>query len=99
MLRHYIEHNVSKSTATTIKYFMKMLANIAETVIFMFLGLSTIVDTLNWNWGFIMFALLFCIIYRVVGKFLSLTLFLLNTTCPVLANSVDPDQLASEEAN
>ena len=24
---------------------------------------------------------------------------LLNTTCPVLANSVDPDQLASKEAN
>ena len=30
---------------------------------------------------------------------LHLTLLLLNTTCPVLANSVDPDQLASEEAN
>ena len=28
-----------------------------------------------------------------------LTLLLLNTTCPVIANSVDPDQLASEEAN
>ena len=28
-----------------------------------------------------------------------LTLLVLNTTCPVLANSVDPDQLASEEAN
>ena len=28
-----------------------------------------------------------------------LTLLLLNTTCPVLANSVDPDQLASEDAN
>ena len=28
-----------------------------------------------------------------------LTLVLLNTTCHVLANSVDPDQLASEEAN
>ena len=27
-----------------------------------------------------------------------LTLLLLNTSCPVLANSVDPDQLA-EEAN
>ena len=24
---------------------------------------------------------------------------LLNTTCPVLANSVDPDQLASEKTN
>ena len=29
----------------------------------------------------------------------NLTLLLLNTTCPVLANSVDPNQLASEEAN
>ena len=28
-----------------------------------------------------------------------LILLLLNTTCPVLANSVDPDQLASEKAN
>ena len=28
-----------------------------------------------------------------------LTLLLLNTSCPVLANSVDPDQMASEEAN
>ena len=25
-----------------------------------------------------------------------LTLLLVNTTCPVVANSVDPDQLASE---
>ena len=30
---------------------------------------------------------------------LCLTLLLLNTTCPVLANSVDLDQLASEEAH
>ena len=29
---------------------------------------------------------------------IALTFLLLNTTCPVLANSVDPDQLASEEA-
>ena len=28
-----------------------------------------------------------------------LTLLLLNMTCPVLANSVEPNQLASEEAN
>ena len=35
----------------------------------------------------------------VVQSIVSLTLLLLNTTCPVLANSIDPDQLASEEAN
>ena len=32
-------------------------------------------------------------------KVFILTLLLLSTTCPVLANSEDPDQLASEEAN
>ena len=31
-------------------------------------------------------------------KVTNLTLLLLNMTCSVLANSVDPDQLASEEA-
>ena len=36
----------------------------------------------------------------IVSKmFERLTLLLLNTTCHALANSVDPDQLASEEAN
>ena len=30
---------------------------------------------------------------------IDLTLLLLTMTCPVLANSVDPDQLASQEAN
>lgn len=68
VLRHYMEHNVSKKTATTIKYFMKMLANISETIIFMFLGLSTIVDTLDWNLAFIFFALFFCLVFRAIGN-------------------------------
>ena len=38
-------------------------------------------------------------IVQLLTKLLLLTLFLLNMTCPVLANSADPDQLASEEAN
>ena len=37
--------------------------------------------------------------YIKTSKSLMLTLLLLNTTCPVLANSADSDQLASEEAN
>ena len=35
----------------------------------------------------------------VIDDISILTLLLLNITCHVLANSVDPDQLASEEAN
>ena len=37
--------------------------------------------------------------YEDKTYYMELTLLLLNTTCPVFANSVDPDQLASSEAN
>lgn len=70
VLRHYLEANVSRSTRTSIRYFMKMLANISETIIFMFLGLSAIVDTLDWNLSFIFFALLFCLVFRVLGIYM-----------------------------
>lgn len=70
VLRHYLEANVSRSTRTSIRYFMKMLANISETIIFMFLGLSAIVDTLDWNLSFIFFALLFCLVFRVLGIYI-----------------------------
>lgn len=74
VLRHYLEANVSRSTRTSIRYFMKMLANISETIIFMFLGLSAIVDTLDWNLSFIFFALLFCLVFRVLGIYMINTL-------------------------
>ena len=41
----------------------------------------------------------FSCIYKSTDQFECLTLLLLNMTCPILTNSVDPDQLASEEAN
>ena len=69
VLRHYLEANVTRSTRTSIRYFMKMLANISETIIFMFLGLSAMVDTLDWNLSFIFFALLFCLVFRVLGNY------------------------------
>ena len=39
--------------------------------------------------------------FRLFGSFSAdfLTLLLLTTACAVLANGVDPDQLASEKAN
>ena len=42
----------------------------------------------------------FCIIFTLtIGHCNCLTLVLLNPNMPCLTNSVDPDQLASEEAN
>ena len=42
--------------------------------------------------------ILMCHIFSRYYCYLHLTLLLLNTACPVLANSVDPNHLASEEA-
>ena len=39
------------------------------------------------------------IFYFYFVQYVTLTLLLLITSCPVLANGVDPDQLASNEAN
>ena len=48
---------------------------------------------LSWQWRLIL-------LFKSTHHFWKhLTLLLLNTTCPVLANSADPDQLASSEAN
>ena len=38
----YVEHNISGKSHTTVKYGMKMIANICEITIFMFLGISAI---------------------------------------------------------
>ncbi|XP_069112567.1 probable Na(+)/H(+) antiporter nhx-9 [Argopecten irradians] len=87
VLRHYLEANISRKTKTSIKYFMKMLANISETIIFMFLGLSTMVDTLDWNFSFILFALLFCLVFRALGVIV--LAFILNRRRLVKLTGID----------
>ena len=47
-----------------------MFASIMETIIFMFMGLSTISDNLSWNTGFVFMTLLCCSLYRLIGVFI-----------------------------
>ena len=44
-----------------------MLASIMETIIFMFMGLSTVSDTHSWNTGFIIVTIVSCTVYRIIG--------------------------------
>ena len=67
-MKNYTEQNISTKSQTTIKYAMKMLASSSETIIFMFLGVSTVHDDHEWNTWFIFFTILFCSVYRVIGK-------------------------------
>ncbi|XP_041055668.1 sodium/hydrogen exchanger 2 isoform X1 [Carcharodon carcharias] len=66
-MKYYVEENISMKSSTTIKYFLKMWSSVSETLIFIFLGVSTITDTHEWNWAFVCFTLLFCLVWRALG--------------------------------
>ncbi|KAE8625504.1 hypothetical protein XENTR_v10006289 [Xenopus tropicalis] len=69
-MKKYVEENISKNSSTTIKYFMKMLSSLSETLIFVFMGVSTVGKNHSWNWAFVSFTLLFCLIWRTLSVFL-----------------------------
>ncbi|GAB5569512.1 sodium/hydrogen exchanger 4 [Prionailurus iriomotensis] len=68
-MKKYVEENVSQTSYTTIKYFMKMLSSVSETLIFIFMGVSTVGKNHEWNWAFICFTLVFCQIWRAISVF------------------------------
>jgi hypothetical protein len=45
-----------------------MLSGSSETIIFMFLGVATIHDDHVWNWPYVCLTILFCTVYRTIGK-------------------------------
>uniref|UniRef100_A0A3P9NSS0 Sodium/hydrogen exchanger n=1 Tax=Poecilia reticulata TaxID=8081 RepID=A0A3P9NSS0_POERE len=64
----YVEANISQKSRTTVKYTMKTLASIAETIIFIFLGISA-VDKSKWAWdtGLVSCTLVFILLFRAMG--------------------------------
>uniref|UniRef100_A0A8C6V499 Sodium/hydrogen exchanger n=1 Tax=Neogobius melanostomus TaxID=47308 RepID=A0A8C6V499_9GOBI len=64
----YVEANISQKSRTTVKYTMKTLASIAETIIFIFLGIS-VVDKSKWAWdtGLVSCTLVFILVFRAIG--------------------------------
>lgn len=72
-MRPYVEANISHKSHTTIKYFLKMWSSVSETLIFIFLGVSTVAGSHHWNWTFVISTLLFCLIARVLGEALGLS--------------------------
>ncbi|XP_066231287.1 sodium/hydrogen exchanger 3 isoform X3 [Saccopteryx leptura] len=64
----YVKANISEQSATTVRYTMKMLASGAETIIFMFLGISAVVPQIwRWNTAFMLLTLVFISVYRAIG--------------------------------
>ncbi|CAB3399794.1 unnamed protein product [Caenorhabditis bovis] len=67
IMKQYVKGNITQSAASSVKYFTKMLAQSSETVIFMFLGLSTISSSHHFDWMFIGATIVFCLVYRAIG--------------------------------
>ncbi|XP_008165173.2 sodium/hydrogen exchanger 2 [Chrysemys picta bellii] len=82
-MNKYVEENVSQKSYTTIKYFMKMLSSVSETLIFIFMGVSTIGKNHEWNWAFVSFTLLFCLIWRALGVFVLTQIINMFRTIPL----------------
>ena len=68
VMRPYVEANVSHKSYTTIKYFLKMWSSVSETLIFIFLGVSTVAGPHEWNWTFIIVTVFLCLLSRVLGE-------------------------------
>ncbi|XP_033899052.3 sodium/hydrogen exchanger 5-like [Acipenser ruthenus] len=82
--KKYVEANISQKSRTTVKYTMKTMASIAETIIFMFLGISA-VDTSMWTWdsALVLFTLVFVFVFRAVGVILQTWVLNHFRLCPL----------------
>ncbi|CAF0939437.1 unnamed protein product [Adineta steineri] len=67
VMKQYVSFNISKKSDATTEYVLKMLSSIMETIIFMFMGLSTVSDSHSWNTGFVFMTVLLCLVFRVIG--------------------------------
>lgn len=70
--KRYAFRNISKKTYTTVKYSTRTLAGFSDCIIFLFLGITCVRDSLEWNIfynGFAWWTLLFCLVVRFCGVF------------------------------
>lgn len=70
-MKNYVESNISQKSHTTIKYALKMMSSSSETIIFMFLGVATVNNRHDWNTCFVVLTIIFCSVYRTIGKLMN----------------------------
>ncbi|KAI6233306.1 Sodium/hydrogen exchanger [Aphelenchoides fujianensis] len=67
VMKQYVKGNITHEAASSVKYFVKMLAQASETVVFMFLGLTTMSSQQYFDLWFVVVTLFACLVYRTIG--------------------------------
>uniref|UniRef100_A0A0M3HYD1 Sodium/hydrogen exchanger n=1 Tax=Ascaris lumbricoides TaxID=6252 RepID=A0A0M3HYD1_ASCLU len=68
-MKRYVRGNLSEKSLVTVTYFLKTLSSSCEAIIFVFLGLSTVSKSHNWDIIFIAVTLAACLVCRFFGTF------------------------------
>jgi sodium/hydrogen exchanger-like protein 3 len=79
VMKPYLKENLSISLTLSIKYFTKMMAVLFETVVFLFLGLSTITTTHDWDTHFVLLAIIFGFVARFIGMLMTTIVFIYSS--------------------
>jgi len=68
-MKQYVKGNITHEAASSVKYFVKILSEGSEIMVFMFLGLTTMSDSAhNWDTAFVIVTVLGCLVFRFIGK-------------------------------
>ncbi|KAI6243508.1 Sodium/hydrogen exchanger [Aphelenchoides fujianensis] len=67
VMKQYVKGNITHEAASSVKYFVKMLSQASETVLFMFLGLSTMSSHQYFDLWFVVVTLVSCLVFRTIG--------------------------------
>ena len=69
-MRGFVEENMDNQSVSSLHYVMKLLSNVMDITIFIFLGISAISDFwTHWNTGFVIWTIIFITIYRVISVY------------------------------
>jgi len=65
---HYAFKNISKTSLTTVQYFIKILSSTSDCIIFVYLGMAMFRDQ-YWDTWFVCWTLVSCLVVRFIGVF------------------------------
>uniref|UniRef100_A0A0N4ZVU5 Sodium/hydrogen exchanger n=1 Tax=Parastrongyloides trichosuri TaxID=131310 RepID=A0A0N4ZVU5_PARTI len=71
-MKQYVGENIGRNASTSVKYFIKTMAHLSESLAYIYIGTSTVLmkNKIKWDYKFIICTIFICFLSRVVFIFL-----------------------------